>query len=71
TATLDPAFTAVDSTAKTVWPASSHGPAVGDFANTKTNVIKPEIAAIGANLYTATQKYDPNGDAYNVTGYTG
>ena len=37
---------------------------------TPTNVVKPEIAAIGVNIYTATQKYDPNGDAYNATGYT-
>src|SRR4051794_12687773 len=69
-ATLDPAFTAVESTADTVWPASSRGPSLGDFAVTPTNVVKPEIAAIGVNIYTATQKYDPNGDAYNATGYT-
>src|SRR5438045_3733789 len=69
-ATLDPAFTAVESTADTVWPASSRGPSLGDFAVTQTNVVKPEIAAIGVNIYTATQKYDPNGDAYNASGYT-
>jgi minor extracellular serine protease Vpr len=71
TATLDPSFTSYDSTPSTVWPASSRGPSYGDFGNTPTNVVKPEIAAIGANLYTATQKYDPNGDAYNASGYTG
>ena len=71
TVTLDPGFTSYETTASVVWPASSRGPSYGDFGNTPTNVVKPEIAAIGANLYTATQKYDPNGDAYNATGYTG
>jgi uncharacterized protein (TIGR03437 family) len=33
-------------------------------------VIKPELVAPGADLYTAAQKLDPNGDAYNATGYT-
>ena len=69
TASLDPAFTTYESTPNTVWPASSHGPSVGDFALTPTNVVKPEIAAIGANIYTATQKLDPNGDTYNASGY--
>jgi minor extracellular serine protease Vpr len=70
-ATLDPAFTAYESTASAMWPPSSRGPSYGDFGNTPTNVVKPEISAIGANLYTATQKYDPNGDSYNASGYTG
>jgi minor extracellular serine protease Vpr len=70
TATLDPAFTAAESAPNIVWAASSHGPSLGDFARTPTNVVKPEIAAIAVNIYTAAQKLDPNGDAYNATGYT-
>ena len=53
-----------------IWPASSRGPSPGTFANVPTNVIKPELVAVGANVYTATQKLDPNGDAYNASGYT-
>ncbi len=68
-ATLDPAFTSTESTANTVWPASSRGPSLGDFAVTPTYVVKPEVAAIAVNIYTAAQKYDPNGDTYNATGY--
>jgi hypothetical protein len=33
-------------------------------------VIKPEVAAVGANIYTAAQRLNPGGDAYNATGYT-
>jgi uncharacterized protein (TIGR03437 family) len=69
-AKLDPAFAPVDSSANSVWPASSRGPSLGSFATTLTNVIKPEIAAIGVNIYTATQKFDPNGENYNASGYT-
>jgi uncharacterized protein (TIGR03437 family) len=69
-ATLDPAFTPSEDTGNVVWPASSRGPSPGDFGNTKTNVIKPEITAVGANIYTAAQRLDPSGEAYNATGYT-
>lgn len=68
--TLDPAFAPVDSQGSTVWPSSSRGPSYGTFASTPTTVIKPELAAIGVNVYTATQKLDPNGDNYNASGYT-
>jgi uncharacterized protein (TIGR03437 family) len=70
TVTLDPAFTGAEATGNVVWPASSRGPSPGDFGNVKTNVIKPEIAAVGANIYTAAQRLNPSGDAYNVSGYT-
>jgi uncharacterized protein (TIGR03437 family) len=68
--TLDPAYVSTEASGGTVWAASSRGPSVGDFGNTKTNVIKPEIAAVGVNIYTAAQRLDPSGDAYNATGYT-
>lgn len=70
TATLDPARTAVNSTPNQVAAFSSHGPSIGSFGSTPTFVIKPELVAPGDNLYTATQKLDPNGDAYDATGYT-
>ena len=70
TVSLDPSLTASDTTADVIWPASSRGPSPGTFANVPTNVIKPELVAVGANVYTATQKLDPNGDAYNASGYT-
>ena len=65
TVTLDPTFTAYATTADVVAGFSSRGPAVG------TNGIKPELVAPGADLYTATQKADPNSPMYNVSGYTG
>jgi uncharacterized protein (TIGR03437 family) len=73
TATLDPALTTVNSTANTVAPFSSRGPAIGLFAPNPADVaraIKPELVAPGDSIYTATQKFDPNGDVYNVSGYT-
>jgi uncharacterized protein (TIGR03437 family) len=70
TATLDPAFTPSDTSSFVMWPSSSRGPSPGTFANTQTTVIKPEIVAPGADIYTATQKLDPSGDAYNAGGYT-
>jgi uncharacterized protein (TIGR03437 family) len=68
--TLDPTLTPVSGQTNTVWPYSSRGPSIGNFGTTQTFVIKPELVAPGADLYTATQKLDPNGDAYNATGYT-
>jgi uncharacterized protein (TIGR03437 family) len=62
--TLDPALEAVDTTANILWSQSARGPAVGTLA------IKPEITAPGTDIYTATQKLDPNGDAYHASGYT-
>lgn len=70
TATLDPAFTPSDTTSSVMWPASSRGPSPGNFGNTPTTAVKPEIVAPGADIYTATQRLDPSGDAYNATGYT-
>ena len=70
TATFDLPFTPVNAPPNTVWPSSSRGPSIGNFGSTPTFVIKPELVAPGADLYTAAQKLDPNGDAYNATGYT-
>jgi len=73
TASLDLAFAPVTSTPSSIWPNSSRGPSIGSFTPSpyQTFVIKPELVAVGAGLYTAAQKYDPSGDVYNSTGYAG
>lgn len=70
TATLDPAFTPSDTSPNVMWPSSSRGPSPGNFGITPTTVVKPEIVAPGADIYTATQKLDPSGKAFNASGYT-
>lgn len=64
TVTLDPAITAVTEPAGEVAIFSSQGPSIG------LNAIKPELIAVGADLYLATQKYDPNGIMYDPSGFT-
>jgi minor extracellular serine protease Vpr len=71
TVTLDPAFSSADNGAvNTVAGFSSRGPSIGNFAAARDFALKPELVAPGVGLYTATQKYDPNGDAYHPSGYT-
>jgi minor extracellular serine protease Vpr len=71
TITLDPAFGAADDPqVNTVAAFSGRGPSIGNFAATRDFALKPEMVAPGANIYTATQKFDPNSDTYNDTGYT-
>jgi minor extracellular serine protease Vpr len=71
TVTLDPAYGAADnSQVNTVAAFSSRGPSVGNFATFQDFALKPELVAPGTNVYTATQKFDPNSDTYNATGYT-
>lgn len=43
---------------------SSRGPNIG------FPLIKPEITAVGENIYTATQRFDPNSDMFDATGFT-
>ncbi len=62
--TLDPALVEVNAVSNQVAYFSSYGPSIGTFG------IKPEISATGTDLYMATQKYDPNGDLYDASGYT-
>ncbi len=63
--TLDPSVHAVDQAPDVVASFSSRGPALWKSA------IKPEIVAPGADLYTAAQSYDPNGDIYDASAFTG
>lgn len=69
-ATMDPALTSAETGADSVWVGSSRGPSPGSFANSQTWAVKPELVAVGANIYTAAQKLDPNGAAYHPSGYT-
>lgn len=61
---LDPSITAVDAPDGEIAVYSSQGPATG------TNAMKPELVAVGSDLYVATQTYDPNGEMYEANGYT-
>ena len=63
--TLDPALRETPAGFDTVAGFSSRGPAIGTTA-----AIKPELVAVGTDLYTATQRYDPNGMLWSPTGYT-
>ena len=62
---LDPAWReVVDGVTANQAPLfSSRGPNIN-------GALKPEIVAPGADIFTATQKLDPNGDMYDASGYT-
>lgn len=62
--TIDPRLEAVPAEADLIAFFSSQGPSIGESA------IKPDVTAVGTNLYLATQTYDPNGDLYDPSGYT-
>ncbi len=64
TVTLDTTLQAYDADFDTVAFFSSLGPSTGESG------IKPEIVAVGTDMYTATQTLDPNGDLYDPSGYT-
>lgn len=63
---IDPTLREIDTSdsANQVSYFSSRGPAIGDLS------IKPDLVAVGAGLYVATQSYDPNGDMYSADGFT-
>jgi minor extracellular serine protease Vpr len=63
-ATISPDFSPFDiSTFNQVAPFSSHGPSLG------TGGLKPDVAAVGVDLYLAGQTYDPNGELFAAKGY--
>ena len=65
TATLDPNYKSTPTQEfDTVAVFSSRGPAI------RTDAIKPELLAVGTDIYTGTQTYDPNGELYDPSGYT-
>jgi minor extracellular serine protease Vpr len=46
-----------------VAPFSSHGPSLGNAG------LKPDVAAVGVDLYLAGQSYDPNGELFSASGF--
>ena len=60
---LDPAYREVSASADEIAYDSSQGPSIGTFG------IKPELVAVGTDLYLATQRLDPSGELYSPTGY--
>jgi hypothetical protein len=46
---------------------------ITDFSSAGPSVdigIKPDLVAVGQDMYMATQTFDPNGDMYDPSGYT-
>jgi uncharacterized protein (TIGR03437 family) len=43
---------------------SSQGPVTG------TSALKPDLVAVGTNMYMAAESYDPLGELYGATGYS-
>lgn len=68
---LDPAWLAPSAQANVVAAYSSRGPSIGTFSTVApVQVLKPELVAAGDGIYSAAQKFDPNGDAYSASRYT-
>ena len=63
-AQVDPVFREASAASDQVASFSSQGPGIGNFS------IKPDLTAVGTDLYMATQRFDPNGDMYNPAGFT-
>src|ERR1019366_3125346 len=64
-ASVAPNLIAFDTTATANQVAvfSSRGPVLG------SNALKPDVAAVGTDVYLAAQTYDPNGALYSPSGY--
>jgi minor extracellular serine protease Vpr len=62
--TIDPSLEEVTGVEDEVAYFSSVGPSIGNSA------IKPEVVAVGTDVYTATQSFDPSGEMYDPMGYT-
>jgi minor extracellular serine protease Vpr len=64
TVSISPNLSAInDTTYNQVAPFSSHGPVLGSAA------LKPDVAAVGVDLYLAGESYDPNGELFSANGY--
>jgi minor extracellular serine protease Vpr len=59
---LDPTLTEWEAPSDEVAVFSSRGPSIGEYG------IKPELVAVGTDLFTATQRYDPNSELWDPTG---
>jgi hypothetical protein len=62
--TLDQTIGAYNSQADMMADFSSRGPVISSYG------LKPDLVAPGVNIYTATQKIDPNSPMYHPSGYT-
>ena len=62
TATLTFTLSSIDIDARRLASFSGAGPGVEAS-------IKPDMVAVGAEIYVATQKFDPNGDMYDPSGF--
>jgi minor extracellular serine protease Vpr len=60
--TLDPNLVAVAQTPNIIASFSSRGPSIN-------GALKPDVTAVGTDLYMAGERYDPNGDLYSPSGY--
>ncbi|HVP47072.1 MAG TPA: S8 family serine peptidase [Bryobacteraceae bacterium] len=61
--TMDPNLVAVSQTPNLIAFFSSRGPSI-------TGAVKPDVTAVGTDLYMAAESFDPNGDLYSPNGYT-
>jgi minor extracellular serine protease Vpr len=62
--TIDPKLLPTDVVADEIAHFSSEGPNIGDYS------IKPDLVAVGTDIWVATQSLDPNGDMYDASGFT-
>jgi uncharacterized protein (TIGR03437 family) len=63
-ARIDPNFREVNAATDEVAGFSSQGPAIGSFG------IKPDLMAVGTDLYFAVQRLDAGGELYHPSGFT-
>jgi minor extracellular serine protease Vpr len=66
--TFDNTFRQEDAAADEIEVTSSQGPAMFSLVS-NSPFIKPELTAVGTDIYTAVQRYDPNGSEYSPDGY--
>ena len=62
--TMDPTPHEMPASSDSLPDFSSRGP------NTGTNSLKPDVTAVGTDLYIAAQNYDRNGPLYSASRYT-
>src|SRR5579883_2167410 len=63
--TMNPGLAEVDvTTGNQMASFSSRGPVIG------TGGLKPDLVAVGTDMYMAAERSDPNGDLYDPSGYT-
>ena len=61
--TIDPNLVAIAQTPNIIASFSSRGPSINGG-------LKPDVTAVGTDLYMAAERVDPNGDLYSPNGYT-